>query len=360
MPLIWCAISGHGYGHAAQVVPVLNELARRISGLTALIRTSVPAAFFEGRLDLPWELSQCRQDVGCLQAGPLKIDVAATWAETRGFQADWQARVEAEAGAIQARKPACVLSDISHLAVEAGKAAGKPTIALCNLSWDRVLAMLADPGETEHGRILKAIEASYGQADLLIRLTPGLAMTAFRKIVDVGPVARPVTGDRAQVAAAIAAPSRDRLVLVGFGGISLEELPFPRLEEMAGYQFLVAGPLPKGLRRCHPALSLDLPFGHLLASCDLLLTKPGYNMVAEAVALGKPVVYVRRYNFADEQSLVEYLHRHGRGLELSLHDFEAGHWQPALAAVSDLPEPASPPPPPTGAAEAADILATYF
>ena len=26
MPYIWCAISGHGYGHAAQVVPVLNAL----------------------------------------------------------------------------------------------------------------------------------------------------------------------------------------------------------------------------------------------------------------------------------------------------------------------------------------------
>lgn len=357
MPLIWCAISGHGYGHAAQVVPVLNELVRRIPGLTALLRTTVPAAFFEGRLDLPWELSHARQDVGCVQAGPLKIDVAATWDETRAFQDGWEARIAAEVGAIQARNPACVLSDISHLAIEAGKAAGKPTIALCNLSWDRVLARLADPGEAEQGRILKAIEASYGRADLLVRLTPGLAMPAFHKIVDVGPVARPVTGDRTEVAAAVGAPSNDRLVLVGFGGIGIEGLPFQQLDDMAGYQFLVAGPLPKGLRRSHPAQALGLPFGQLLAACDLLLTKPGYNMIVEAVALGKPVVYVRRYNFADEQSLVDYLHRHGRGIELSLGDFEAGRWQPALGTVGGLPEPASPPPPPTGAAEAAGILA---
>ena len=27
MPVVWCSISGHGFGHAAQVVPILNELA---------------------------------------------------------------------------------------------------------------------------------------------------------------------------------------------------------------------------------------------------------------------------------------------------------------------------------------------
>ena len=53
MPLIWCSISGHGYGHAAQVVPVLNALGRLVPNLSAILRTSVPADFFEPRLDIP-------------------------------------------------------------------------------------------------------------------------------------------------------------------------------------------------------------------------------------------------------------------------------------------------------------------
>ena len=55
MPLIWCSISGHGYGHAAQVVPVLNALGRLVPNLKALLRTTVPAGFFEPRLAIPWE-----------------------------------------------------------------------------------------------------------------------------------------------------------------------------------------------------------------------------------------------------------------------------------------------------------------
>ena len=70
MPLIWCSISGHGYGHAAQVAPVLNALGRLVPNLTAILRTTVPAGFFESRLSIPWQLSAAQQDVGCIQDGP--------------------------------------------------------------------------------------------------------------------------------------------------------------------------------------------------------------------------------------------------------------------------------------------------
>ena len=50
MPLIWCAISGHGFGHAAQVVPVLNALGTLVPGITTILRTTVPASFFRDRL----------------------------------------------------------------------------------------------------------------------------------------------------------------------------------------------------------------------------------------------------------------------------------------------------------------------
>jgi UDP-N-acetylglucosamine:LPS N-acetylglucosamine transferase len=96
----------------------------------------------------------------------------------------------------------------------------------------------------------------------------------------------------------------------------------------------------------------------LLASADVIVTKPGYATTVEAVAHRKPVVYIRRYNFADEAGLVEYLHRYGCGVELSAADFAAGCWESALAAAASKPKieaPAS-----TGAAEAAKILATYL
>ncbi|MEK6633600.1 MAG: hypothetical protein AABY94_09780, partial [Nitrospirota bacterium] len=79
MPLIWSAISAHGYGHAAQVVPVLNELGKQIPSLRVILRTNVPRHFFESRMTVPWELRPAQMDIGCLQHGPLTMDWDATW-----------------------------------------------------------------------------------------------------------------------------------------------------------------------------------------------------------------------------------------------------------------------------------------
>jgi hypothetical protein len=94
-----------------------------------------------------------------------------------------------------------------------------------------------------------------------------------------------------------------------------------------------------------------------MASVDVIMTKPGYGTIAEAVRLQQPILYVRRYNFADEPPLVDYLHRYGRGVELSIDDFMQGRWEPALQQVLASPVPSLPAPPPTGGAEAAALIA---
>src|SRR2546426_8286510 len=130
---IWCAISSHGFGHAAQVVPVLNELGRRVSGLTAILRTSVPPCFFEANLKIAWEVSPGEQDVGCVQHGPMRIDVAATWAEHRRFHEQWEDKVAAEVRAIRSCKPALVLSDISYRSEEHTSELQSPCNLVCRL-----------------------------------------------------------------------------------------------------------------------------------------------------------------------------------------------------------------------------------
>lgn len=360
MPTIWCAISSHGLGHAAQVVPVLNELGRIVPDLRATLRTQVPAWFFKDRLTIPWTLSPGQQDVGCIQHGPLSIDVAATWDAHARFHQEWERKVQDETQAMLATGPTLVLSDISHLAIEAGARAGFPAIGLCNLSWDLILDPLADPKQPGHGQIVAHIRRAYAHAELMLRPAPGIPMTAFRRIVDIGPIADRPPEPVPEIREILAAAPDDRIVLIGFGGIALDTLPFAQLDRLDGYRFLVAGTVPDGCARIRAASTLPFSFRALLASADVLVTKPGYSTVIEAVALQKPVVYVRRYNFADEQALVDYLHRHGRAIEFPRSDFEADRWSDALAAVRDSPAPPEPPPAPSGAHEAARAIAASF
>jgi hypothetical protein len=356
MPLIWAAISGHGFGHAAQVVPVLNALGRLVPNLHALLRTTVPAAFFKDRLTIPWEVSVVQQDIGCVQNGPMTIDVETTWHEHQRFHSTWGDRLQAEVEAMRAATPDLVIADTPYLALAAGKAAAIPTIALVSFTWDLVLSEYKAPPSIHSQAILQLIRQAYAQADLALRIAPAPKMENFQRVIDIGPIAEPAPSAREQLTEFLKLEPGEHTVLVGFGGIPLDSLPFDRLESLTGYRLLFDGSIPPHSRRFVSTSSLPFSFRTLMASVDVIMTKPGYGTLVEAVALQQPVLYVRRYNFADEQPLVDYLHRYGRGVELSLDNFTQGCWKIALQHALDTPLPSFPPSP-TGAAEAATFIA---
>jgi hypothetical protein len=359
MPLIWCSISGHGYGHAAQTVTVLNALARAVPGLTILLRSQVPREFFEGRLTLPFELSRARQDIGCVQDGPLYIDAPATWLEHLRFHSAWEKRVLAEVCAMKRRAPDLVLSNISYLAIVAGHEARLPTVALGSLTWDQVLAELAGARRPKHRELIRRIRKSYRLANLMIRVHPAIPLKAFHRVRNVSAVVEKVGSRRSMLRAVLRAGRDEALVLVAFGGIRLAGLPFSEMQTMHGYRFIVDAPVPQDSTTIHAVSSVPFSFSELFASVDIILTKPGYSTVVQAVAFRKSVVYVRRYNFVDEPVLVAYLHRYGRGLELSVEDFTGGRWRAALDEAQSLPQSAALPRL-SGASEAARVLAAYL
>ena len=359
MSLIWCSISGHGFGHAAQVVAVLNELGRLISSLKVILRTAVPSWYFQDQLQVPWDISACEQDIGCLQQGPLHIDVGGTWEAHDRFHRNWMDRVTEEAAAIKRHSPHVVISDVAYLAIEAGARANIPVVGLSSICWDQVLIHLHDKMPPESTPVIQQIQHSYSLADLMIRITPGIPMPVFRRTIDVSPIAAQTEPDRQGIRHALGAGTEERIVMIAFGGIPLTSLPWNRLDTMTGYRFIVPGPVPPQIQRVVSSETLPFPFQTMMASCDILITKPGYATIIEAVASGTRVIYVRRYNFVDETSLVGYLHRYGRGLELSIEDFLNGRWEQTMEAIMAIPASQTSVPPATGAAEAADILKRY-
>ena len=326
--------------------------------LTALLRTTVPPSFFQDRLSIRWSLQAVKQDVGCVQQGPLDIDVAATWRGHEQFHATWQARLDAEIGEMRAVRPAVVLADTPYLAVSAGRETGIPTVVTATFTWHEILTFLEHPA-VRHPPLLRSISDAYGKADMALRIAPGLPLKGIPNVVDIGPLAEPAQSERQSLRSHLGISASERLVLVGFGGIPLDTLPWNRMEQMGGYRFLVDGLPPPASSRIHSLASLPYSFKTALASVDVVMTKPGYGTILEAVALGLPVVYVRRYNFADEAPLVEFLHAHGQGCELSREDFMSGHWQTTLEAVC-AGRPAVGRLRLTGAADAAEVLLQYF
>ena len=342
------------------MVPVLNALHSLISDLRIVLRTTVPTTFFQDRLTGRWEYQGVQQDVGCVHEGPLTIDVPATWASHREFHASWDERLACEVAAMQRARPGLILSDTSYLALAAGSKAGLPTVAMANLTWDEVLDPYRLPGDLIQQELLFNIRQAYAQADLALRIAPGLPMPAFRQIRDIGPIATATSSQREPIRKRLGLTSHEHLVLVGFGGIPLRSLPWEQMDALSSFRFIVDGPVEPRYSRIVSLQDLPFRFGTVLASVDLVMTKPGYGTVVECVTNQIPLAFVRRYHFADELPLVDYISRYGRGVELTLHDFLSGTWQPTLERALLLPLPNELPPPPTGAEEAACLLATLL
>ena len=342
------------------MVPVLNAVGALVPGVTAILRTTVPASFFRDRLTIPWDLQPVQQDIGCVQDGPLKIDINATWEAHQHFHVTWDARLSNEITAMHMASPALIVGDTPYLAIEAGSRAQIPTVALASFTWDLVLNEYCHASDSSHQQLIQQIRESYAKADRALRITPAPRIDAFRNISDIGPIASPASPERDRLASALALAPNERTVLVGFGGIPLTSLPLDQMEQLRHYRFLIDGPVPPGYSRIHSIETLSLSFKTLLASVDVIMTKPGYGTIVEAVALQQPVVYVRRYNFADEPPLVDYLHRYGRAVELSIDDFTQGRWEPAISKAIATLSPQTLPPPSTGAMQAASILVPYL
>ncbi|MDH4359920.1 MAG: hypothetical protein OEW33_04190 [Nitrospirota bacterium] len=360
MTVVWCSISAHGFGHAAQLMPILNELGTVIDDLQVIVRTQVPADFFQRHLQVKWELQVAQQDVGCIQQGPLDLDVEATWDAYTQFHTNWEHKIVEEGRAIRSAKANLVVSNISHLAIAAAAQAHCPVVGIASLSWDRVLEPYMHDHSLSHRSILETIRNGYALADHLIRLHPGIEMPAFPSMDDVGPsvpLMKPNSHDLRKI---LGVAENDVIVLIAFGGIPLNSLPIKAMESIAGLHFLVGDlPLFQSSVRVHRLEDLAIPFSEIIKQVDIIMTKPGYGTVMAAVHFGKALVYVRRGNFVDEQCLVDYTHRHGRGMELSRDDFESGNWEATLRAVLQVPDPPEPPPLP-GNSAAVRLLRTYL
>jgi hypothetical protein len=131
-----------------------------------------------------------------------------------------------------------------------------------------------------------------------------------------------------------------------------------RWPRQRGFQWLVAA----AWRVTHPDVrtieELAMPFVDVLASCDALVTKPGYGSFTEAACNGIPVLYVPRRDWPEEPCLVSWLEGRGRCRATSREKLESGDF------LDDLDEllangPAAPVQA-SGAEEAAAYLAPYL
>jgi len=348
-PHLLAVVSPHGFGHFAQTAPVLEALRARLPGLRITLMSRLPESLLRQRLHGPVTVIPRAADFGMLMRSAIDVDVAATHRAYRRLHRRWPEHVARFAGLLRELAPDLVLADVPYLPLAAARRAGVPAVALCSLNWADVYRAYCGhlPGA-------EAVEAdmrdAYRGAEPFIRPQPAMPMADLPHTCAVGPIAGLGRRRRAALRRALGLDERTRVLLVAPGGIPTAVDP-SRWPDLPGWHRL----LPRAWRPAGPGSSaiedLGWPFADLLASVDVLLTKPGYGSFVEAACLGVPVLYVARGDWPEEPGLTAWLEAHDRARRIPREDFYAGRFGHHLAAL--LAAPAPTPPRPTGAQEAA-------
>lgn len=349
-------ISAHGFGHVGQTAPVVNELARRIPGLRITLRTAAPYSLLQKSFSCDFRHIPLAFDFGMRMTNAVDVQVEESAIAYRAFHADWMEKVEREAHAMQALEPDLLLANVPYLSLAAARVAGVCSVGMCCLNWADIYRhyCVRDAASRKiHEQMLEA----YNSAECFLKLQPTMPMPDLSNARNINPVARVGRKLRASISGKLRLGETEKLVLVAMGGMEFR-LPVECWPHLPGVRWIIPQAWQARRSDMFALESLDLSFSDVLASCDAVLTKPGYGTFAEAACAGVPVLYVSRRNWPEEPYLVQWLAEHDACMEVQRDALQAGDLGCALDQLWAMPKPSVPVP--SGIHEAADCLAALL
>jgi L-arabinokinase len=326
--------------------------------------TAGPERLYRQAVPGPLEFRALPCDVGLVQKGALVMDEAATVGAWRHFVGDDAARIAGEVRWLREVGVRVVVGDIPPLAFTAAAEAGIPSVGLSNFSWDWIYRYMAK----RHPGLAEAADwaaASYAKCGLLLQLPFAGDLTAFPRREEIPLVARQPNVSGKEARRRLGLPEGP-IALVSFGGLGLPGLDARVLGQVGGWNFLVTGIEAGGLVNAtggpanatrfdvDRATTLGLGYIDLVGAVDVVITKPGYGIVSDAIAARTRMVYTERGDFPEYPILAEEMVRWLPARHVSNDDLLAGRLGAALNDVMNEPFPD--PPDMSGAERAARRL----
>ncbi len=362
-------ISGHGFGHAARQVEVIRALLARRTDLAIIVKTSAPSWLFERGLDGPVEVTPLETDTGVVQIDSLTVDVDASINRAREFHERLDARTDAEASRLHTHRARLVVGDIPPLACSAAAKAGIPSAAISNFTWDWIYAGY-DETSVRAPSLIPTLASAYARATVAWRLPLHGGFESCPRVVDVPLVARRGTRKPGAVRRQFGLPEHPPLVLVAFGRYGIADIDWSAIAALEEYRVVFTDATAPSIASAALAsgrfVSIDeremdgcgVRYEDLVAAVDVVVTKPGYGMIAECAANDAAMLYTSRGRFREYDVLTSGLPRLVRSHFIPHDDLFAGRWGPHLDALLAQPRPA--PPRIDGAQVIADAVLTLL
>jgi predicted glycosyltransferase len=322
-PTIYIAITDHGFGHAARTASIAGKLQKLLPTIKLIIVTTAPKWLLECYIDGDFIYRQRGFDVGVVQADSLKMDLDATLAKWQNIIAQKDEIVAEEVAFCREHNVGLVFADAPPFATLIAKELGVPCWMSSNFGWDFIYR---DWGE-KFSSIVDLIGDCYGQCDRLFRTPLHESMARFPVIEDVG-----LTGGdpkysliELKVKFKLIQP-KERTILLTFGGLSLDAIPYQNVSQFPDYQFITLDRYAPDLPNLVKVLDKAFRPVDFMPLCDRVVSKPGYSTYAEALKLQVPIVSLTRSGFAEAEIILNGMQDYGHHQVISPDQFFDTNW----------------------------------
>ncbi|MBW4555054.1 MAG: glycosyl transferase [Trichormus sp. ATA11-4-KO1] len=329
-PILYIAITNHGFGHATRTASVAATIQKLCPEVLLIMATTAPRWLLECYIEGDFIHRPRAFDLGVVQADSLTMDKAATLAKLLDIQKNQNSLIASEVNFIRQNRVDLILADIPFLAPLFAKAANIPCWMMSNFGWDFIYR---DWGG-EFIAIADWISECYSKCDSealrrnrLFRLPFYEPMSAFSNITDVG-----LTGgfprysaDELRATWDITAP-REKTILMTFGGLGLQQIPYDNLRHFPDWQFIVFDKSAPNLPNLVQISGSKYRPVDFMLICGRVVSKPGYGTFAEATKLDIPMVTIPRDDFAEATFLLEGIVNYHQHQILTQKEFFQGTW----------------------------------
>lgn len=318
---IYCGVSFHGFGHLAQAAPIINELNDRgiIDALT--IQCSAPEQQLQQWFSPPFHHETKATDLGIPMVNALKADAELTYQQYLHQHQQRPKQIGYLEQLLQKHHPDLVLTNNSPLLSRAAANLGIPCFHFCSLNWADIFLGYCR-GQPEANEIYASLCSDFNTADSFFRLPPYMPMPELSHLIDIGPVCR--VGQKKNLAAELNRPDCERFVLISMGGMPYQ-IDFSGWPNNKNTTFIFGGvydnPLPTGFLHGN---ELSISHIDLMASCDAVITKPGYGTFVEAACYGTPLLYLPRHDWPEEPWLIQWQREKTYCKEISAKQLQEG------------------------------------
>ena len=347
------------------MIEVINAIFEKRPETRIGVRTAAPRWLFDASVKGRITFSHLETDTGVVQIDSLTLDEADSVRRAAAFHADMVSRAASETRTLREMDAGLVVGDIPPLASSVGAAAGIPTVAIGNFTWDWIYGDY--PRTRLAPNLLPAVRTAYAKTYLGLRLPMSGGFQHISNVKDIPFIARHATKTPKEVCKALKIPAGKPIILMSFGayGVSVDT---EALGKSKKYTIVTTTNVPLGRRRETEErkgafITLDeqaiydagIRYEDLVAAADAVVTKPGYGIISECIANDTAILHTPRGHFPEYDVLLKEMPKYLRQASIDHESLLSGKWETHLDKLLAQPK-IKKKPETNGADVAADIL----